>query len=61
MCMLKKLRTERKMSQNEVAVKLGVTATTICRYESGKRKLPFEIAKKLAEIFDVTWQQFYEE
>lgn len=59
--MLKKLRTERKMSQNEVAVKLGVTATTICRYESGKRKLPFEIAKKLAEIFDVTWQQFYEE
>lgn len=61
MCMLKKLRNEKKMSQNEVAIKLGVTAATICRYESGKRKLPFEIAKKLAEIFDVPWQQLYEE
>lgn len=61
MCVLKKVRIERNMSQKEVAMKIGVTATTICRYESGKRKLPLEIAKKLADVFDISWQQFYEE
>lgn len=61
MCMLKKLRTAKNMSQNEVAMKIGVTAATICRYESGKRKLPFEIAKKLADLFEIPWQQLYEE
>lgn len=61
MCMLKKLRVEKDMSQNDVATRIGVTAATICRYESGKRKLPLEIAKKLAEVFEIPWQQLYEE
>ncbi len=61
MCVLKKLRVEKNMSQYEVGKRIGVTATTICRYESGKRKLPLEIAKKLADIFSVSWQIFYEE
>lgn len=61
MCMLKNLRIRKNMSQNDVAIKIGVSVPTICRYETGKRKLPLKSAKKLAEIFDVSWQQFYEE
>ncbi len=61
MCMLKKIRTEKNMSQKEVAIRIGVTAATICRYELGKRKIPFEIAKKLADMFNISWQLFYEE
>lgn len=61
MCMLKRLRVEKNMSQNDIAAKIGVTAATICRYESGKRKLSLDIAKKLAEVLEIPWQQLYEE
>lgn len=61
MCKLKKLRIENDMSQKEIGSKVGVTAATICRYESGARKLPPDIAKRLAKVFQISWQQFYED
>lgn len=61
MFFLKELRTENKMSQEELAAKVGTTAASICRYESGKRNIPLKKAKELAEVFNVSWQHFYDE
>ena len=35
---LRKLREERKLTQQEVADAIGVTAMAICQYETGERE-----------------------
>lgn len=50
---LKKLRMEHGMSQQEVADRLGLNKQAISQYERGVRKPNFEIAEKLADIFNV--------
>lgn len=52
--MLAELREQRKLTQKEVAVKLGVAESTISMYESGQRKPPLDRFKKLAEILGVS-------
>ena len=46
-----KLRTERGMSQDELADKVMVTRQAVSRWENG-RMLPFIIGKILEEIFE---------
>lgn len=50
---LKQLRAERGMSQQEVADRLGLNKQAVSQYERGVRKPNFEIAEKLADIFNV--------
>lgn len=50
---LKKLRTEHQMSQQEVADRLGLNKQAISQYERGVRKPNFEIAEQLADVFHV--------
>ena len=45
---LKKLRQAKKMSQEELAKKLGVSKGTVYRYESNTQSISFETATKLA-------------
>ena len=58
---LRKARLAKKLSQKELADELGVTTATISRYESGERKLPVEIAKRIAEILGVDWYTLFDE
>ena len=51
---LRKLRDERKQTQNEVALSIGTTQQTLRRYESGERLPNIEILRNLAEYFDVS-------
>lgn len=44
---LKQLREEHNMSQKALGDAVGITATSISRYEIGKRKLSVEMAKKI--------------
>ncbi len=49
---LKKLRTDRKMSQEELAKALNVSTRTISNYESGARYPRYrKVYQQLAEIF----------
>lgn len=50
---LKQLRVERGMSQQEVADRLGLNKQAVSQYERGVRKPNFEIAEQLADIFNV--------
>lgn len=49
------------MSQKALGDAVGITATSISRYEIGKRKFSVEMAKKIARTLDVVWTVLYSE
>ena len=51
---IKKLRTERHMSQMEFAERLGVTKSAISSYENGSRLPSYDILLKMARIFKIS-------
>jgi len=48
---IKKLRTEKGLSQEQVAQVIGVSRPTYTAIEAGKQKLDIEEAQKLAKLF----------
>ena len=50
---IEKLRKDKNISQVEMAQKLGLPVSTYNVYENGNRKVPEEIARKIAYILDV--------
>lgn len=51
---LKRLRTKKKMRQEDVAKNLGIARTTYAMYEQNSREPDFDILQKLADFFEVT-------
>lgn len=51
---LKELRREIGYSQKDVGTRLGVSATTICQYESGSRFPNEDILKKLCLFYAIS-------
>lgn len=51
---LRLLRTERKLTQEELGKVLGVGKTTISQYESEVRKPDADMLKRIAQFFDVS-------
>ena len=51
---IKHLRKQHNLSQNELALLLGVTQSCITKYEKGKRYIPTEKLYKLAKKFNIT-------
>ena len=58
---LKKLRTEKGLTQEQLATESGVQRTTITMIELGENKPSIELAKKLGEIFNIPWYDFFED
>ena len=50
---LKLLRTEKKMSQQELADALGISKSSIKMYERGERQPNFEVLETIADFFNV--------
>lgn len=51
---IKKLRKQKKLTQNEVAKVLNISSQAYCRYENGQRELSLETLCKLADFYDET-------
>ncbi len=51
---IRKLLSEKKMTQVELAEKIETTQTNISRYLSGTRKIDLDILEKIANIFSVS-------
>ena len=51
---LKALRTAKKMSQKELADRIGIAKSVISFYESGDRSPSYDVLIKIAGIFNVT-------
>ncbi len=49
------------LTQEFVANVAGVTQQAIGHYEGGRRRLPVEVAKKIAPILGIEWPQLFEE
>ena len=52
--MLVYLRKRQKMTQVELAQKLGVSRSTVGMYENGRREPDFETLEAIADIFNVS-------
>lgn len=55
------LRKEKGLTQQEVGERVGITQRRYSSYETGARKLPIKIAKKVGEVLEVDWWEFYED
>lgn len=51
---IKDLRQEKELTQKELANKLGVGASTIGMYETGKRSLDNEMLTRMSNFFNVS-------
>jgi transcriptional regulator with XRE-family HTH domain len=51
---LKQLRTERNLTQTQLAEKLETTRGTYAHYEIGKRQPDYDMLQKIANYFEVT-------
>ncbi len=56
---LRVLRLKKQFTQKELAELVGVAQPAIADYESGKYKPKFDVATRLAKIFDVTVETLY--
>ena len=52
--MISVARKKHKLSQKELADKIGVTQQAISSYETGIRQPPIDILVKMSEIFNCT-------
>lgn len=57
--MLRDLRENAHLTQQELADKVGITRSQICMIEIGKSKPSIELAKKLGEALDTDWTIFF--
>ncbi len=51
---LKELRTDRKLTQQQLASQIGLATSAISSYESGNRYPSYEVLIKYSKIFHVT-------
>ena len=51
---IKELRVERKMSQDELAQKLNITQSTVAKYEREDRDLNTELIIKICRLFNIS-------
>ena len=51
---IKELRTERGLTQKQVAEHIGLTKNALGNYEAGIREPSLDILRKLCDLFDVS-------
>ena len=51
---LKEIREKNRVSQNDLAEKVGVSAPYICRVEKGNQALSLSIAIDITDYFDIS-------
>jgi transcriptional regulator with XRE-family HTH domain len=58
---LKAIRTDKRLSQKEVASAARITQPTYSNIENGKRQPSVDVAKKIAEVLGFDWTEFFRE
>lgn len=54
MLIIKDLRKQKKLSQQQVAEQLGITRVALSHYETGKREPNLRMLQKLSEFYNVS-------
>lgn len=56
---LRKMRTEKGMTQDALAREVGVIRQTISNIECGVNRPSPELAMRIAEVLEFNWAEFY--
>lgn len=56
---IRQLREEQRMSQRELARRLGVEAASVCRWERGVKRPSLARVYQMLELFDVSLDYLY--
>lgn len=51
---LRDLREDHDLTQDQLVARLGLNKTTYTNYEQGKREIPFALAIRLAQLYNVS-------
>lgn len=51
---IKALREDRDITQEELCKQLNISQQSLSKYENNQRKLPIDILKKYAQVFNVS-------
>ena len=54
MLIIKDLRKQKKLSQQQVSEQLGITRVALSHYETGKREPNLRMLQKLSEFYNVS-------
>lgn len=58
---LKEVRKSKGFTQEELAAKCDVQRTTVTMIETGENLPSVQLAKKLAEVLEIDWTEFFNE
>lgn len=58
---LKEVRKAKGITQEELAAKCDVQRTTVTMIETGENLPSVQLAKKLAEVLEIDWTEFFNE
>lgn len=58
---LRKKREDANLTQEQLAMKIGIARSTYGAIETGERNVRPHIAKKIAKLLDFDWTLFFEE
>lgn len=58
---LKEIRKAKGLTQEELAAKCDVQRTTVTMIETGENLPSVQLAKKLAEVLEIDWTEFFNE
>lgn len=50
---LRQCRVNKNLSLQDVADRVGLTRMTIANYETARTRIPFDVAKRLCQIYDI--------
>ena len=56
----RKYRLLAELTQTEAAKRIGRTPAVLSFYETGARKLPIQIALRMARVYGCKWEDLYE-
>ena len=59
--LIKTLRKEKGITQEELAFKLGVTTSAVSKWETGKNSPDITMLQMLSDIFDISLEEIYQE
>ena len=51
---IRRLRTGARMTQGDLAARLGISKSAVGMYEQGRREPPYELLLKISELFGVS-------
>ncbi len=51
---MKFLRNKKRITQQRLAIELGINQNTLSRYETGQRQADYDTLIKIADYFDVS-------